>query len=247
MNTTIDPLEKEKFSKMAEEWWDPTGKFKALHKFNPKRIEFIRDKLVEHFSIESDLENPFSNLDILDIGCGGGLLSEPMSRLGANVTGIDIVDKNINVAKTHSEEQNLEIDYKITTAEELALGKKKFDVILNMEVIEHVADPSGYIKTCEALLKDGGLMICSTLNRNPKSFIMAIIGAEYVMRWLPKGTHEWSKFFKPRELENIITKAGLKMVDKKGFVFNPISWQWSISDKDLSVNYVTSSVKNKNL
>ena len=139
MNTTIDPLEKEKFSKMAEEWWDPTGKFKALHKFNPKRIEFIRDKLVEHFSIESDLENPFSNLDILDIGCGGGLLSEPMSRLGANVTGIDIVDKNINVAKTHSEEQNLEIDYKITTAEELALGKKKFDVILNMEVIEPVS------------------------------------------------------------------------------------------------------------
>ena len=145
MNTTIDPLEKEKFSKMAEEWWDPTGKFKALHKFNPKRIEFIRDKLVEHFSIECDLENPFSNLDILDIGCGGGLLSEPMSRLGANVTGIDIVDKNINVAKTHSEEQNLEIDYKITTAEELALGKKKFDVILNMEVIEHVADLNLFI------------------------------------------------------------------------------------------------------
>ena len=166
MNTTIDPLEKEKFSKMAEEWWDPTGKFKALHKFNPKRIEFIRDKLVEHFSIECDLENPFSNLDILDIGCGGGLLSEPMSRLGANVTGIDIVDKNINVAKTHSEEQNLEIDYKITTAEELALGKKKFDVILNMEVIEHVADLNLFIESCEKLLKKNGLLFFATLNRN---------------------------------------------------------------------------------
>ena len=187
MNTTIDPLEKEKFSKMAEEWWDPTGKFKALHKFNPKRIEFIRDKLIDHFSIESDLENPFSNLDILDIGCGGGLLSEPMSRLGANVTGIDIVDKNINVAKTHSEEQNLEIDYKITTAEELALGKKKFDVILNMEVIEHVADLNLFIESCEKLLKKNGLLFFATLNRNILSFGLAIVGAEYILGWLPKG------------------------------------------------------------
>ena len=197
MNTTIDPLEKEKFSKMAEEWWDPTGKFKALHKFNPKRIEFIRDKLVEHFSIESDLENPFSNLDILDIGCGGGLLSEPMSRLGANVTGIDIVDKNINVAKTHSEEQNLEIDYKITTAEELALGKKKFDVILNMEVIEHVADLNLFIESCEKLLKKNGLLFFATLNRNILSFGLAIVGAEYILGWLPKGTHNWKKFITP--------------------------------------------------
>ena len=202
MNTTIDPLEKEKFSKMAEEWWDPTGKFKALHKFNPKRIEFIRDKLVEHFSIESDLENPFSNLDILDIGCGGGLLSEPMSRLGANVTGIDIVDKNINVAKTHSEEQNLEIDYKITTAEELALGKKKFDVILNMEVIEHVADLNLFIESCEKLLKKNGLLFFATLNRNILSFGLAIVGAEYILRWLPIGTHEWEKFVEPSKLIN---------------------------------------------
>ena len=203
MNTTIDPLEKEKFSKMAEEWWDPTGKFKALHKFNPKRIEFIRDKLVEHFSIESDLENPFANLDILDIGCGGGLLSEPMSRLGANVTGIDIVDKNINVAKTHSEEQNLEIDYKITTAEELALGKKKFDVILNMEVIEHVADLNLFIESCEKLLKKNGLLFFATLNRNILSFGLAIVGAEYILGWLPKGTHNWKKFITPEELKII--------------------------------------------
>ena len=207
MNTTIDPLEKEKFSKMAEEWWDPSGKFKALHKFNPKRIEFIRDKLVEHFSIESDLENPFSNLDILDIGCGGGLLSEPMSRLGANVTGIDIVDKNINVAKTHSEEQNLEIDYKITTAEELALGKKKFDVILNMEVIEHVADLNLFVESCEKLLKKNGLLFFATLNRNILSFGLAIVGAEYILGWLPKGTHNWKKFITPEELKIIFRKS----------------------------------------
>ena len=170
-----------------------------------------------------------------------------MARLGAQVVGVDAAERNIPVAMAHAKQSNLKIDYRHGTAEGLLADTERFDVILNMEVIEHVADPSGYIKTCEALLKDRGLMVCSTLNRNPKSFIMAIIGAEYVMRWLPKGTHEWSKFFKPRELEDIITKAGLKMVDKKGFVFNPISWQWSISDKDLSVNYVTSCVKNKNL
>ena len=222
MNTTIDPLEKEKFSKMAEEWWDPTGKFKALHKFNPKRIEFIRDKLVEHFSIECDLENPFSNLDILDIGCGGGLLSEPMSRLGANVTGIDIVDKNINVAKTHSEEQNLEIDYKITTAEELALGKKKFDVILNMEVIEHVADLNLFIESCEKLLKKNGLLFFATLNRNILSFGLAIVGAEYILGWLPKGTHNWKKFITPEELKIIFRSSGLNITDIMGMKYNPI-------------------------
>ena len=213
MNTTIDPLEKEKFSKMAEEWWDPTGKFKALHKFNPKRIEFIRDKLVEHFSIECDLENPFSNLDILDVGCGGGLLSEPMSKLGGNVTGIDIVDKNINVAKTHSEEQNLEIDYKITTAEELAFGKKKFDVILNMEVIEHVADLNLFIESFEKLLKKNWLLFFSTLNRNILSFGLAIVGAEYILGWLPKGTHNWKKFITPEELKIIFRSSGLNITD----------------------------------
>jgi 2-polyprenyl-6-hydroxyphenyl methylase/3-demethylubiquinone-9 3-methyltransferase len=166
-----------------------------------------------------------------------------MARLGANVVGVDAAQRNIPIAVAHAKQSNLTIDYRHGTAEELLTGDEKFDVILNMEVVEHVADPLGYIKTCEALLKDGGMMLCSTINRNTKSFLMAIIGAEYVMRWLPKGTHEWSKFFKPLELENIIEQSGLKMVDKKGFVFNPISWQWSISDKDLSVNYVTSSVK----
>ena len=189
MNTTIDPVEREKFSKMAEEWWDPSGKFKALHKFNPKRIEFIRNKIIDHFSIEPNAENPFSNLDILDIGCGGGLLSEPMSRLGGNVSGIDIVEKNINVAKTHSEEQNLEINYKMTTAEELALGKKKFNVILNMEVIEHVSDLNLFIESCEKLLKKNGLLFFATLNRNLLSFGLAIVGAEYTPGWLHKDTH----------------------------------------------------------
>ena len=242
MNTTIDPLEKEKFSKMAEEWWDPTGKFKALHKFNPKRIEFIRDKLVEHFSIESDLENPFSNLDILDIGCGGGLLSEPMSRLGANVTGIDIVDKNINVAKTHSEEQNLEIDYKITTAEELALGKKKFDVILNMEVIEHVADLNLFIESCEKLLKKNGLLFFATLNRNILSFGLAIVGAEYILGWLPKGTHNWKKFITPEELKIIFRSSGLNITDIMGMKYNPIYYSWYLSE-DTSVNYLGTAIK----
>ena len=242
MNTTIDPLEKEKFSKMAEEWWDPTGKFKALHKFNPKRIEFIRDKLIDHFSIESDLGNPFLNLDILDIGCGGGLLSEPMSRLGANVTGIDIVDKNINVAKTHSEEQNLEIDYKITTAEELALGKKKFDVILNMEVIEHVADLNLFIESCEKLLKKNGLLFFATLNRNILSFGLAIVGAEYILGWLPKGTHNWKKFITPEELKIIFRSSGLNITDIMGMKYNPIYDSWHLSE-DTSVNYLGTAIK----
>ena len=244
---SIDPDEIAKFEAMAEEWWDPNGKFKPLHMLNPCRLDYIIAMIRTEFGCDPTNAKPFNGLRILDIGCGGGLLCEPMARLGAQGIGVDAAERNIPIAKAHAKQSNLKIDYRHGTAESLLADTERFDVILNMEVIEHVADPSGYIKTCEALLKDGGLMVCSTLNRNPKSFIMAIIGAEYVMRWLPKGTHEWSKFFKPRELENIITKAGLKMVDKKGFVFNPISWQWSISDKDLSVNYVTSSVKNKNL
>lgn len=244
---SIDPDEIAKFEAMAEEWWDPNGKFKPLHMLNPCRLDYIIAMIRTEFGCDPSNAKPFDGLRILDIGCGGGLLCEPMARLGAQVVGVDAAERNIPVAMAHAKQSNLKIDYRHGTAEGLLADTERFDVILNMEVIEHVADPSGYIKTCEALLKDEGLMICSTLNRNPKSFIMAIIGAEYVMRWLPKGTHEWSKFFKPRELEDIITKAGLKMVDKKGFVFNPISWQWSISDKDLSVNYVTSSVKNKNL
>lgn len=240
---SIDPEEIAKFEAMADEWWDPNGKFKPLHMLNPCRLDYIIDMIRTEFGCDPQKINPFDGLKILDIGCGGGLLCEPMARLGAKVVGVDAAQRNIPIAVAHAKQSDLVIDYRHGTAEEILTGDEKFDVILNMEVVEHVAEPLGYIKTCEALLKNGGMMLCSTINRNTKSFLMAIIGAEYVMRWLPKGTHEWSKFFKPSELENIIKQAGLEMVDKKGFVFNPISWQWSISDKDLSVNYVTASVK----
>ena len=240
---SIDPEEIAKFEAMADEWWDPNGKFKPLHMLNPCRLDYIIEMISTEFGCDPQKIKPFDGLKILDIGCGGGLLCEPMARLGANVVGVDAAQRNIPIAIAHAKQSDLVIDYRHGTAEDILAGDEKFDVILNMEVVEHVADPLSYIKTCEALLKNGGMMLCSTINRNTKSFIMAIIGAEYVMRWLPKGTHEWSKFFKPIELENIIEQAGMEMVDKKGFVFNPISWQWSISDKDLSVNYVTTSVK----
>ena len=180
----------------------------------------------------------------MDIGCGGGLLCEPMARLGANVVGVDAAERNIPVAKAHANRSDLSIDYRVGTAEELVESGVQFDVVLNMEVVEHVADPLSYLTACKQLLVEGGLMICSTINRNPKSFAMAIVGAEYVMRWLPKGTHEWSKFIKPDELYQLISKSGLTPVDKKGFVFNPIRWSWALSDRDLSVNYVTASLNN---
>ena len=191
----------------------------------------------------SATDRPFEGLRLLDIGCGGGLLSEPMARLGATVVGADAAAGNIPVAQVHAEQSGLEIDYRNVTAEALAEAGEQFDVVLNMEVVEHVADPQAYLTACQQLLKPGGLMICSTINRNPKSFAMAIVGAEYIMRWLPKGTHEWHKFITPDELVNLIQTAGLDPVDRKGFVFNPVSWQWKISDRDLSVNYVTASVK----
>ncbi len=242
MNTTIDPIEKEKFSKMAEEWWDTTGKFKALHKFNPKRIEYIRDKITSHFSLDQDLDKPLKKLKILDIGCGGGLLCEPMSRLGANVTGIDVVEKNINVAKTHSEEQNLKINYKLITAEELSKKDKKFDVILNMEVIEHVSDLNLFIESCEKLLEKDGLIFFATLNRNVISFGLAIIGAEYILGWLPKGTHDWKKFVTPEELRVLFRSSGLSINEIKGMKYNPIFDSWYLSE-DTSVNYLGTAIK----
>jgi 2-polyprenyl-6-hydroxyphenyl methylase/3-demethylubiquinone-9 3-methyltransferase len=186
---------------------------------------------------------PFKGLRIIDIGCGGGLLSEPLTRLGADVLGADAAEKNIKVAKLHAEQEGLQIDYRAVTAEALADAGERFDVVVNMEVVEHVADPQDYLTECANLLKPGGLHICSTINRNTKSFAMAIIGAEYVMRWLPKGTHEWKKFISPDELFEFIEKAGMQPMDRKGFVFNPISWSWKISDRDLSVNYVTAATK----
>ena len=243
MTTTIDAAEVAKFEAMAAEWWDPTGKFKPLHEMNPCRLEYITRQIAAEFGRDLTQPEPFKALRLLDIGCGGGLLSEPMARLGATVVGADAAARNIPVAQIHAEQSGLQIDYRHTSAEALAEAGEQFDVVLTMEVVEHVADPLAYLTACQHLLKPGGLMVCSTLNRNAKSFAMAIVGAEWVMRWLPKGTHDWKKFITPDELVDLIRRAGLDPVDRKGMVFNPVSWRWSLSDRDLSVNYVTASVK----
>ncbi len=240
---TVDPAEVAKFEAMAAEWWDPEGKFKPLHMLNPCRLGYICAQVVAEFGRDLAVALPFAGLRVLDIGCGGGLLSEPMARLGAEVVGADAAERNIPVARVHAEQSGLVIDYRHTTAEALAAAGEQFDVVLNMEVVEHVADPQAYLTACQELLKPGGLMICSTLNRTPKSFMMAIIGAEWVMRWLPKGTHDWAKFITPDELYALISKAGLRPVDRRGMVFNPVGWSWRLSDRDLGCNYVTTSVK----
>ncbi len=242
-HSTIDSSEVAKFEAMAAEWWNPHGKFKPLHMLNPCRLDYITGQIAAEFDRDLSMEQPFAGLRLLDIGCGGGLLSEPMARLGAEVVGADAAERNIPVAQLHAQQSGLEIDYRFTSAEALAEAGEQFDVVLNMEVVEHVSDTLVYLSACRELLRPGGLHICSTINRNAKSFAMAIVGAEYVMRWLPKGTHEWSKFITPDELYGFMRKAGLEPVDRKGFVFNPVSWQWSLSTRDLSVNYVTASVK----
>ena len=241
--STVDPAEVAKFEAMAAEWWNPDGKFKPLHMLNPCRLDYIVAQIAAEFGRDPAGDRPFAGLRLLDIGCGGGLLSEPMARLGADVVGADAAERNIPVARVHAAQSGLDIDYRHTTAEALADAGERFDVVLNMEVVEHVADPAAYLAACQRLLKPGGLMVCSTINRNAKSFAMAILGAEYVMRWLPKGTHDWKKFITPDELYGMIRSAGLEPVDRKGFVFNPVSWSWSLSDRDLSVNYVTASVR----
>ncbi|MCB1337481.1 MAG: bifunctional 2-polyprenyl-6-hydroxyphenol methylase/3-demethylubiquinol 3-O-methyltransferase UbiG [Maritimibacter sp.] len=241
--TTVDPAEVAKFEAMSAEWWDPTGKFRPLHMMNPVRLDYIAAQIARHFGRDRTGPAPFAGLRLLDIGCGGGLLSEPMARLGAEVVGADAAPRNIPVARIHAEQSGLDIDYRHTTAEALAAAGERFDVVLNMEVVEHVASPIDYLTACHDLLKPGGITITSTINRNPKSYAVAIFGAERVMRWLPVGTHEWSKFITPGELEELLTRAGLTVTDKSGFVFNPISWSWSISERDLSVNYVTAAIR----
>ena len=243
MQTTIDPAEVAKFEAMATEWWNPAGKFKPLHLMNPCRLDYIISQIAAEFDRDTKTVKPFNGLRILDIGCGGGLLSEPMARLGADVVGADAAPRNIPVAQLHAAQSGLDIDYRFTTAEDLATAGEQFDVVLNMEVVEHVADPLIYLTACQVLLKPQGLMVCSTLNRTAKSFGMAILGAEWVMRWLPKGTHDWAKFITPDELYGLIRQAGLEPIDKKGMVFNPISWSWSLSARDLGCNYVTASLK----
>ncbi len=243
ITSTIDAAEVAKFEAMAAEWWNPDGKFKPLHMLNPCRLDYITSQIAAEFERDLTGPLPFAGLRILDIGCGGGLLSEPMARLGAHVVGADAAPRNIPVARLHAQQSGLEIDYRHTTAEDMAAAGERFDVVLNMEVVEHVADPLVYLTACHDLLRAGGLMVCSTLNRNPKSFAMAIIGAEWLMRWLPKGTHDWNKFITPDELYALLAKSGLDPVDRKGMVFNPLGWSWSLSTRDLSCNYVTTSLR----
>ncbi len=241
--TTIDPGEIAKFEAMAAEWWDLDGKFKPLHMMNPVRLGYITSQIAAEFGRDLTADAPFAGLRILDIGCGGGLLCEPMARLGATVVGVDAAPRNIPVAQVHAEQMGLQIDYRVGTAEALAADGEQFDAVLNMEVVEHVEGPLAYLTACATLLRPGGLHICSTINRNAKSFAMAIVGAEWVMRWLPKGTHDWAKFITPDELFALLKEAGLEPVDRKGFQFNPVRWDWKVSERDLSVNYVTAAVK----
>ena len=238
---SINKKEIEKFSKIAEEWWNPNGKFKPLHNFNPIRIRYIKDNIVKDFNIKSS-NKPLKNIKILDIGCGGGLLSEPMSRLGANVVGIDASVKNIKVAKFHAKKNKLKIDYKVASPEKLKT-KIKFDVILNMEIVEHVEDLNFFIKESSKLLKKNGTMFIATLNKTLKSYAFAIIGAEYVLKWLPIGTHDWEKFVKPNDLINISKKNNLTLKKLNGVQFNILNNSWKISG-DTSVNYITKFIKN---
>jgi len=240
-NNTINKKEIEKFSKIAEEWWNPEGKFKPLHKFNPIRISYLKENIIKTFKLENK-KTPLKDLKILDIGCGGGLLSEPMCRLGAKVTGIDASDKNIKVAKLHSKKNNLKIDYFCSSPEKFKI-KDKFDVILNMEIVEHVEDVSLFLKSCTELLKKNGIMFVATLNKTLKSYIFAIVGAEYILRWLPIGTHEWEKFVKPDELTSILEKNKLKLDRIDGMNFNILTNEWSVG-KDKSVNYIAKFIKN---
>ena len=242
MTTTINKEEIQKFSKLADEWWDVNGKFKPLHMFNPIRIEYITDKIKQHFKINAGNLNYLKGLNILDIGCGGGLISEPMARLGGRVTGIDASEKNIKVAKIHAKKNELKINYLNKSPEELE-NKEKFDIILNLEIVEHVDNVGLYIESCYNLLKKDGLMFTATLNRSFMSYLKAIIGAEYIMRWLPIGTHDWNKFLKPEELEKQLQDKKFSMVEVKGLEFNPFLNKWRKSN-NLSVNYIITSYKN---
>jgi 2-polyprenyl-6-hydroxyphenyl methylase / 3-demethylubiquinone-9 3-methyltransferase len=235
--SSLDPSEVEKFSKLAAEWWNPKGKFGVLHVFNPVRLEYIKEQVTARLGRDPLVERPYGGLRFLDIGCGGGLLSEPMALLGADVVGVDPSEKNIKTASVHAAEEGLAIDYRVGTAEKLAAEGEKFDVILNMEVIEHVAEPEGFVATCLSMLKPGGLMVVATLNRTAKSFALAIIGAEYVLGWLPRGTHHWEKFITPAELRDWISAHGGAVRDESGVTYHPLAGNWKRS-RDMGVNYM---------
>ena len=240
--STINKDEIQKFSNLADEWWDVKGKFKPLHMFNPIRIEYILEKIKQHFNLTEGNNSLLKNFEILDIGCGGGLISEPMARLGANVTGIDASEKNIKIASLHSKKNKLKINYLNKSPEQLD-NQKKYDLILSLEIIEHVENVDTYLKSCEKLLKKDGLMFTATLNRTLTSYFKAIIGAEYILRWLPIGTHDWNKFIKPEELEKQLINLNFRTIDISGLSFNPIISKWKRSN-NLSVNYIICSSKN---
>jgi len=241
--TTTDASEIAKFEAMADEWWDPKGKFRPLHMLNPCRLDYVVSQIAAQFGRDRAAPRPFEGLSILDIGCGGGLMSEPMARLGATVTGIDPAPRNVAVAHLHAERSDLAIDYRAATAQDIVAEGASFDAVLTLEVVEHVPDPQAYLDAAAQLVGSGGLMIASTINRTARSYVMAILGAEYVIRWLPKGTHEWRKFVSPDELGLMLGRAGLAPVDRTGFVFDPLGWRWRLSGRDLSVNYVMTAVR----
>ena len=236
--TTVDPAEVERFARIAEEWWDPRGKFAPLHRLNPVRLAFIRDRAAAHWQRDALSGSPLQGLSLLDIGCGGGLISEPMARLGAQVTGIDAVDRNVATARLHAAGQDLAIDYRGTTAEALAEAGQQFDIVLALEIIEHVADVDLFLQSVGRLTKPGGLVFLSTLNRTAKAWALAIAGAEYVLRWLPRGTHDWRKFLKPSEVVRGLRHADVEPQEILGVVYNPLSREWSLSRRDLDVNYM---------
>ncbi|WP_040616325.1 bifunctional 2-polyprenyl-6-hydroxyphenol methylase/3-demethylubiquinol 3-O-methyltransferase UbiG [Roseibium sp. TrichSKD4] len=236
-NSTIDDAEVARFSALADQWWDPTGKFKPLHKFNPVRLSYIKETVCRHFGRDPKSVDAFKRLRFLDIGCGGGLLSEPMARLGADVLGADASQTNIEVAKVHMQRSGLSIDYRADTAENLAAAGEKFDVVLNMEVVEHVADVPLFLKATSDMVRPGGLMFVATINRTLKAYALAIVGAEYVLRWLPKGTHSYEKLVRPSEIEAPLKASGLSIVQSTGVTFNPLTDSWSRSN-DLDVNYM---------
>lgn len=240
--TTIDASEVERFAALAAEWWDPNGKFKPLHKFNPVRLAWIRDHVATRFGRDPRAARPFEGLRFLDIGCGGGLLCEPMARLGAEVVGADAAATNIEVAKLHAAENGVIVDYRATTAEDLADAGEKFDVVLNMEVVEHVADIELFIGKCAEMVKPGGIMFVATINRTLKALGLAIVGAEYVLRWLPRGTHQYGKLVRPEELEAALAKAGLTVIDRTGVVYHPLADRWQKS-ADMDVNYMVLAEK----
>ncbi|MGE3870010.1 MAG: bifunctional 2-polyprenyl-6-hydroxyphenol methylase/3-demethylubiquinol 3-O-methyltransferase UbiG [Pseudorhodoplanes sp.] len=236
-SSTVDPAEVDQFDRLAATWWDPKGPMATLHKFNPVRLAYIRDRATEHFGRDPKQAGCLSGLRMLDIGCGGGILCEPLSRLGAQMLGADPAARNIEAARRHAAQSGLAVDYRVTVAEDLADAGERFDVVLAMEVVEHVADVPLFVRRCAEMVKPGGLMIAATLNRTMKSFALAIVGAEYVLRWLPRGTHDWNKFVTPQELEDALEGAGLRVTDERGVIYNLLADRWQLST-DMDVNYM---------